>query len=65
MLQICFTMVPFSSSLLTRGLYLSKNSSYVYLWGQSGVRGAMAERGRHPGRCWGRGYLEGYPEALI
>lgn len=30
-----------------------------------GVRmGSHLERGKHPGCCWGRGYLEGHPEAL-
>lgn len=35
-LQLCFASSPTSSSLLSRALYLSKNSWYVHLWGHKG-----------------------------
>lgn len=44
MLQICFMLVPFSSSLLARGL--SKNSWYIQLWGQNGVTPGEGEASR-------------------
>lgn len=49
MLQICFNLVSFSSSLLTRGLYLSKDSWCIHLlgteWGQNchGWRGGKTQ----------------------
>lgn len=52
-------LVPFSSSLLTRGLYLSPRAPGTSICeGQSGVRGVTAAEGEAPRVLWGRGYLQ-------
>lgn len=47
-LQLCFASSPTSSSLLSRALYLSKNSWYVHLRGHiEGIRGCQSQGDPH------------------